>query len=97
MCVKAWKLPEAANNITPLLGDDTLVVPLENGIDAPEVLTPIMGASHVVGGLCAIVSFIVAPSHIRHAAYEPMVMLASWPTPAPRASNACATPSPLPE
>jgi 2-dehydropantoate 2-reductase len=74
MAVKAWQIPEAAAQITPMLGDDTMVVPLENGIDAPEVLSAIVGERHVVGGLCAIVSFSVAPGHIRHAASEPIVM-----------------------
>jgi 2-dehydropantoate 2-reductase len=57
-----------------MLGAETMVVPLENGIDAPDVLMPLVGRAHVVGGLCAIVSFIVAPGHIRHAAGEPLVM-----------------------
>ncbi len=74
MAVKAWQIPEAAVQITPMLGEDTMVVPLENGIDAPEVLAGIVGEQHVVGGLCAIVSFSVAPGHIRHAASEPIVM-----------------------
>lgn len=74
MAVKAWQIPEAASQIGPILGKDTMVVPLENGIDAPEVLTQVVGARHVVGGLCAIVSFVVAPGHIRHAAAEPVVM-----------------------
>lgn len=74
MAVKAWQLPEAAAQIAPLMHDDTMVVPLENGIDAPDVLTDIVGAEHVVGGLCAIVSYVVAPGHIKHAASEPIVM-----------------------
>ena len=74
MAVKAWQIPEAAAKLKPMIGADTIVVPVENGIDAPEVLSGIVGAQHVVGGLCAIVSFSVAPGHIRHAAVEPMVM-----------------------
>lgn len=74
MAVKAWQIPEAAAQIAPMLGNETMVVPLENGIDAPEVLAEIVGSEHVLGGLCAIVSFMVAPGHIRHAAAEPMVM-----------------------
>jgi 2-dehydropantoate 2-reductase len=73
MAVKAWQLAEAAAQIVPMLGKDTMVVPLENGIDAPEVLAQIVGPQHVLGGLCAIVSYIVAPGHIRHAAFEPVV------------------------
>jgi 2-dehydropantoate 2-reductase len=74
LAVKAWQIAEAAKSVLPMIGPDTIVVPLENGIDAPEVLVPIVGRDHVVGGLCALVSFIVAPGHIRHAAAEPMVM-----------------------
>jgi 2-dehydropantoate 2-reductase len=74
MAVKAWQIPEAAAQIAPMLGEDTMVVPLENGIDAPEVLSAIVGERHVVGGLCAIVSFSVAPGHVRHAASEPIMM-----------------------
>ena len=74
LAVKAWQIAEAAKTVRPMLGADTIVVPLENGIDAPNVLAPIVGSEHVVGGLCALVSFIVAPGHIRHAAAEPMVM-----------------------
>jgi 2-dehydropantoate 2-reductase len=74
MAVKAWQLPEAAANLQSMIGPDTVVVPLQNGIDAPEILAAIVGREHVIGGLAAIVSFIVAPGHIRHAASEPIVM-----------------------
>lgn len=74
LCVKAWQIPEAARRLKPMLGANTIVVPMENGIDAPEVLIGIVGREHVVGGLCAIVSFIVAPGHIKHAASDPFVM-----------------------
>ncbi|MBV8519718.1 MAG: 2-dehydropantoate 2-reductase [Acidobacteria bacterium] len=72
--VKAWQIPEAAAQLAPLIGEDTAVVPLENGIDSPTVLANVVGREHVLGGLCAIVSFIVEPGHIRHIAYEPTVM-----------------------
>jgi 2-dehydropantoate 2-reductase len=74
MTVKAWQVPEAAKNLGPMLGPDTIVVPLENGVDTPEVLEAIVGRGHVVGGLCAIVSFIAAPGHIKHVAYDPFVV-----------------------
>jgi 2-dehydropantoate 2-reductase len=74
MTVKTWQVPEAAKNLGPMLGPDTIVVPLENGIDTPDVLETIVGREHVVGGLCAIVSFIAAPGHIKHVAYDPFVV-----------------------
>ena len=74
VCVKAWQMRDAIANIAPMLGPDTIVVPMENGIDAPDVLRASLDERNVVGGLCAIVSFVVAPGHIRHAASEPVVM-----------------------
>jgi 2-dehydropantoate 2-reductase len=72
--VKAWQIEEAATQIKPMLGDDTVVIPLENGIDAPEQLAAILGREHVLGGLCGIVSFIAAPGHIRHIGADPFIM-----------------------
>jgi 2-dehydropantoate 2-reductase len=74
LAVKAWQIPEAAESAKPMLGPHTIVVPLENGIDAPEVIASVLGREHAAGGLCAIVSFIVEPGYIRHAAFDPMVM-----------------------
>ncbi|HKB79210.1 MAG TPA: 2-dehydropantoate 2-reductase [Thermoanaerobaculia bacterium] len=71
---KAWQIPEAADRVRPLMGRDTVAVPLENGMEAPEQLARILGREHVFGGLCGIVSYIVAPGHIRHAAISPFVM-----------------------
>jgi 2-dehydropantoate 2-reductase len=72
--VKAWQIEEAAALIKPMIGDDTMVIPLENGIDAPDQLAAILGREHVLGGLCGIVSFIAAPGHIRHTGADPFVM-----------------------
>jgi 2-dehydropantoate 2-reductase len=72
--VKTWQVPAAAELIRPMIGDDTIVVPLENGIDAPEQLATVIGREHVLGGLCGIVSFIAAPGHIRHVGADPFVM-----------------------
>ena len=57
-----------------MIGDDTVVVPLENGIDAPDQIANVLGREPVLGGLCGIVSFIAAPGHIRHVGADPFVM-----------------------
>ncbi len=71
---KAWQIPEAAEKARPLIGENTVAVPLENGMEAPEQLVRALGREHVLGGLCAIVSYIVAPGHIRHAGIDPFIM-----------------------
>jgi len=72
--VKAWQIPEAAERARPLADVNTIVVPLENGLEAPEQLAAVFGRERVLGGLCGIVAFIVEPGHIRHAGAEPFVM-----------------------
>jgi 2-dehydropantoate 2-reductase len=72
--VKTWQIASAAESIKPMIGDDTMVIPLENGIDAPDQLAAVLGHDHVLGGLCGIVSFIARPGHIRHIGAEPFVM-----------------------
>ena len=71
---KAWQIPGAAEKAKPLIGKETVAVPLENGMEAPDQLSQVFGRQHVLGGLCGIVSYIVAPGHIRHAATDPFVM-----------------------
>src|SRR5512142_1943600 len=36
--VKTWQVEQAAQAIRPMVGPDTIVVPLENGVDAPYQL-----------------------------------------------------------
>src|SRR5579862_5304914 len=37
-CVKLWDVESAGQHIKPLVGPNTAVIPLQNGIDAPERL-----------------------------------------------------------
>jgi 2-dehydropantoate 2-reductase len=73
--VKTWQVADAARAMRPLVGPETFVVPLENGVEAPDQLAAVLGAEHVLGGLCRIVSFVVEPGHVRHAGLEPYVAL----------------------
>ena len=72
--VKAWQVPEAANSIQPLVGPDTFVVPLQNGVEAPRQLASVLGEAHVLGGMCKIMSYITAPGQVRHAGIAPVVV-----------------------
>jgi len=71
--VKAWQVREAARACRPMVGPETFVVPLQNGVEAPDQLVEVLGAEHVLGGLCRIVSSVVEPAYVRHAGLEPYV------------------------
>jgi 2-dehydropantoate 2-reductase len=64
-CVKLWDVESAGEHIKPLVGPNTAVIPLQNGIDAPERLVPILGKQAVMGGVAQISASIVAPGVIR--------------------------------
>src|SRR6202048_703168 len=64
-CVKLWDVESAGQRIKPLIGPDTAVIPLQNGIDAAERLIPILGESAVMGGVAQISASIVAPGVIQ--------------------------------
>ena len=63
--VKTWQVEEAARNMRPMLGPETFVVPLQNGVEAADQLSSVLGARRVVGGLCATFSYVVGPGRIR--------------------------------
>lgn len=73
--VKAWQVREAARQARPLIGPATLVLPLQNGIEAVGLLVEELGARHVVGGLCRIASLKDRPGHIRHLGIDPYIAL----------------------
>jgi 2-dehydropantoate 2-reductase len=73
--VKAWQVPEAARAIKPIVGPNTTVLPLQNGVEAVSQLVTELGAANVIGGLCRIVSFVVGPGHIRHAGFTPSIII----------------------
>jgi len=64
-CVKLWDVESAGLQIRPLIGPDTAVIPLQNGIDAAERLIPILGPNAVMGGVAQISASIVAPGLIQ--------------------------------
>ena len=49
----------------PMVGPETFVVPLQNGVEAASQLAAILGAEHVLGDLCGTFSWVVAPGKIR--------------------------------
>jgi 2-dehydropantoate 2-reductase len=75
IAVKAWQLADAAEAARPLVGPDTAVLPLLNGVEASERLAEVLGGEHVLGGLCRLSAKIAAPGIIRHSAIEATLLL----------------------
>ncbi len=73
LAVKGWQTPEAIETMRPLMGPDTLVIPLLNGVEAPDQLAAAYGEQRVAGGLCGLFGSIVAPGYIRNAMAKPFI------------------------
>jgi 2-dehydropantoate 2-reductase len=71
--VKAWQVSEAAEAMRPMIGRETFVLPLQNGLEAPSQISEILGAQHVLGGLCGLFCYMAGPGHIVHAGIDPFV------------------------
>jgi len=71
--VKAWQVPDAAVAIKSMVGQQTFVLPLQNGVEAPSQLAAVLGQEHILGGLCGLISYIAAPGHICHAGANPFI------------------------
>jgi len=75
LAVKAWQVTEAARAAAPLVGPSTLVLPLQNGVEAPEQVAQALGREHALGGVAKIISFVSSPGHIQHAGADPTLTI----------------------
>ena len=63
--VKLWDVESAGEQIRPIVGPGTAVIPLQNGVDAAERLSKILGLEPVMGGSAYVTGSIVAPGIVR--------------------------------
>lgn len=64
--VKAWQVPEAAAAIGKMPGRESVIIPLQNGMEAPGELAAVLGSGRVAGGLCRIVAQRIGPGQVDH-------------------------------
>src|SRR5262245_51912633 len=64
-CVKLWDVESPGAAVRPLIGPNTAVIPLQNGIDASERLIPILGKEAVMGGVAQISGTVAEPGVIK--------------------------------
>lgn len=83
-CVKSWQVAAAAEMMRPMLGEGTVVIPLQNGVEAHTTLSTALGDERVLPGLCRIISMVKAPGKIAHTGADPFI---SFGEPAGRSSS----------
>jgi 2-dehydropantoate 2-reductase len=65
-CVKLWDVDATAQQIAPLVARGGVVIPFQNGLESPGVLTGVLGAERVLGGVAYIGATIKAPGVVAH-------------------------------
>lgn len=66
--VKLYDMVAALPLLTPLIGPETLVIPLQNGVAAVDHVTRTVGVDHTAGGTCYVSAFVSEPGVITHVA-----------------------------
>lgn len=64
--VKLWDTDGAAEQIRPIVGPDTVVIPFQNGVESIERLRKVLPEKSVMGGSAYIATRIKAPGVIEH-------------------------------
>jgi 2-dehydropantoate 2-reductase len=71
--VKLYDTDSATRLLPPLIGPDTIVVSLQNGVDSVAILTRAVGRPHVAGGVAYVAAVISEPGVIRHTAMDHLI------------------------
>jgi 2-dehydropantoate 2-reductase len=64
--VKLWDTEAAARQILPLIGPETGVISLQNGVKKDDILRPIVGEKALMGGVAYMGTAISRPGVIQH-------------------------------
>jgi 2-dehydropantoate 2-reductase len=73
LTVKMYDLESAASMLAPLVGRDTVVVTLQNGVEAIDIVAGHVEREHVAGGVAYIAAVIAEPGVIRHTSLDSLI------------------------
>ena len=73
--VKSWQIAEICDQVAPLVGADTTIITLQNGVEAHTILSESIGAEHVLPGMCQMISLIESPGVISHKGIDPYLSI----------------------
>lgn len=76
--VKSFETEHVAAMLGPLVGEDTAVVSLQNGVDNEERLAAVLGEDRVIGGVAHIFSTITEPGVIDHTGGPASLVVGEW-------------------
>ncbi len=75
LAVKSWQVKDIRDEIYHILHEQSIVIPLQNGVMAIEELSDKIVKKHLISGLCRIISQVEAPGVINHFGAVPSIVL----------------------
>jgi 2-dehydropantoate 2-reductase len=75
VAVKAWQVGELAATLAPLIDSNTVVVPLENGVEAAARLAAALGEGRVANGLVNVIAWLEGPGRVKHVGGKPRLVV----------------------
>ena len=72
--VKAWQIKEIRDDIKNILHQNSMILPLQNGVLATEELSEKIDKRNILSGLCRIISKIESPGVINHFGISPAII-----------------------
>lgn len=76
--VKSWQVEDVAVQLKPIIGEKTMVLPLQNGADNADKLRDVLPHKNVLAGLCKIVSRVESSGIIDHFAFDPEIVFGEY-------------------
>jgi 2-dehydropantoate 2-reductase len=77
VAVKAWQLTALGPRLAPIVGDRTVVVPLQNGVEASEQLATALGDARVLGGVARVIAWADRPGAVHWMGAPPALTIGS--------------------
>ena len=72
--VKAWQIAEVREELKQIMHEESILLPLQNGVLAAEELAETVDRKHILGGVCRIISKVEAPGVIKHFGATPSIV-----------------------
>jgi 2-dehydropantoate 2-reductase len=67
-CVKSYDTEPVAQSLGPMMGPETIILSLQNGVDNADRIARLWGNHHVLAGVVYIASQLLEPGRIKHSA-----------------------------
>lgn len=88
--VKTYDNPSALQLLPPLIGPETVVLTLQNGVESAQEVAAVVGERHVLGGATYVASALTLPGLIEQTGTHRRVVFGEVFAPAPTVSERCA-------